>query len=138
MQKIESDDAIHLFCVGSAEPAKDELVLDADGGSITFTSADGTAHTYQSGEKLDTDILEAAVSCKIDSGINLFSYENAFYFHKSEGLPTVAIQLKRGSLEDISEEKGLWSNAGYSVWDKEGNRLSDSDCEVKVHGNTWK
>ena len=84
MQKIESDDAIHLFCVGSAEPTKDELVLDADGGSITFTSADGTVHTYQ------------------------------------------------------SEEKGLRSNAGYSVWDKEKNRLSDSDCEVKVHVNTWK
>lgn len=80
---------------------------------------------------MDTDILEAAVSCKIDSGINIFSYENAFYFHRSEGLPTVAIQLKRGSLEDISEEKGFWSNAGYSVWDKEGNHLRSGfeyDC----------
>lgn len=136
LQKIESDDAIHLFCVDSAEPVKDELVLDANGGKITFTSADGTVHTYSSGEKIASDILETAVSCKIISGLNFFAYENDFIFHKWNGLPTISISLKRGNLEDISEEKGLWSTAGYSVWDKEGNQLSDSDCEVKVHGNT--
>lgn len=135
LQKIESDDAIHLFCANS-NALDENLLFEGNGGKITFTLADGTIQKYESGDKINTDVLEAAVFCKIFWGNNIFAYANDFSFHKWEGLPTISIALKRGSLEDISDAKGLWSSADYSVWDAKGNEISDSNCDVKVHGNT--
>lgn len=136
LQTIEKDDAIHLFCV-SPETEKDaELLVEAGGGRITFTLSDGTAHKYESGDRINTKILEEAVSCKIGSKYGIFSYENEFYFHEWSGLPTVLIDLKGSSLKDISAKKGLWCNADYFVVDKDGTGLHDGNCEVRVHGNT--
>lgn len=134
LQMIETNDAIHLFCAGSEMLAEDELLFEAGKGRITFTLSDGTVYTYESGEKININILEDTVFCKIDSKYGIFAYENEFRFHEWNDLPTVSIDLTGSSLEDISEKKGLWCYATYSVSDING--MYDGNCEVRVHGNT--
>lgn len=136
LQTIENDEAIHLFCTSFKTAEEDELILESGGGRITFTLTDGTSCKYESGDKINTKILDETVSCKIDSKFSIFSYENDFYFHKWKGLPTVSIDLKRADLKGISEKKGLWCNAEYFVLDVEGLQVQNGNCEVKVHGNT--
>lgn len=136
LQIMEKDDAIHLFCVSSGTSEEDELLFEAGGGRITLTLSNGTVHRYESGDKINIKILEEAVWSKIDSKYSIFSYENEFCFHEWSGLPTVFIDLKGSSLEDISAKKGLWCNADYFVSDIDGVRVHDGNCEVRVHGNT--
>lgn len=136
LQTIEKDEAVHLFCVTSETSAEEELLFEAGGGRIALTLSDGTVHRYESGDKINTKILDKAVFCKIDSKYSIFAYENDFFFHEWKGLPTVAIDLKGGNLEKISGKKGLWCNADYTVTDIDGMRIHDGDCEVRVHGNT--
>lgn len=136
LQTMEKDDAVHLFCARSETSKEDEFLIEAGGGRITFTLSDGTVRRYESGDRISTKTLGAAVFCKVDSKYSIFAYENDFYFHEWSGIPTVSINLKRSSLEDISERKGLWCNADYAVSDVDGMQVHDGVCEVRVHGNT--
>ena len=136
MQIIENDDTVHLFCVASEREEEEQLTFEADGGRITFSLSDGTVHRYESGDKIETEVLKEAVFCKIDSRFGIFAYENDFCYHEWSGLPTVSIDLKRSSLEDISVQKGLWCYADYVVSDVDGEQIHNGNCEVKVHGNT--
>ena len=136
MQIMENNDAVHLFCVLPEMVEENELTLEANGGRITFSLADGTVHRYESGDKIETEVLKEAVFCKIDSRFGIFAYENDFRYHEWSGLPTVSIDLKRSSLEDISVQKGLWCYADYVVSDVDGEQIHNGNCEVKVHGNT--
>ena len=136
LQLIEKDEAVHLFCVRAEMIEEEELTIDAGGGQITFTLSDGTSHRYESGDKIKAEILNNAVFCKIAAPYGIFSYENDFYYHEWSGLPTVSIDLKRSSLEDISIQKGLWCYADYFVSGVDGERIHEGNCEVKVHGNT--
>lgn len=136
LQTIEKDDAVHLFCVVPDVVEEDELLFEASGGRITFVLSDGTMHKFESGDKINTGILDEAIFCKIDSKYSIFAYENEFYFHKWSGLPTVSVDLKRSSLEKISTRKGLWCNADYTVSDINGMYVHNGTCEVRVHGNT--
>lgn len=135
-QTIEKDNALHLFCAKPKALDEEELLIEAGAGRITFTLQDGTMIKCESGDKIKPKILEEAVFCKIDSKYSVFSYQNKFYYHEWEGLPTVFIDLKRSDLEGISERKGLWCNAEYSVSDVDGLQVRNGNCEVRVHGNT--
>ena len=136
MQIMENNDAVHLFCVLPEMVEENELTFEANGGRITFSLADGTVHRYESGDKIETEVLKEAVFCKIDSRFGIFAYENDFRYHEWSGLPTVSIDLKRSCLEDISVQKGLWCYADYVVSDVDGEQIHNGNCEVKVHGNT--